>query len=247
MNSLHAMRVRGQNRIKAGFTIIELLVVISIIAMLIAILLPALQGARERGRAIVCANHLKQLGVAEQLYVNNNKDWLSPTHSTGALEGIWYYLLLRTFADDYGDSTRLLVCPSEGQPYPGPDAWHQPYWNPKDLYLLAYGRPDWLGFYDYLGGAQGWQLHFAYGFRRATQIARPNRCATVLDHHALSYKAAIQQVGFGSLLGQDPWAGVPGPAYRHIGGANVLMFDGHATTFNPDSPIALYTWDESFK
>ncbi|MCC6579488.1 MAG: prepilin-type N-terminal cleavage/methylation domain-containing protein [Phycisphaeraceae bacterium] len=245
MNTLQASLTRGQNRIKAGFTIIELLVVISIIALLIAILLPALQGARERGRAIVCANHLKQLGVAEQLYVNNNKDWICPTDSTGGLEGFWYCLLLKTFADDYGDPTRLLVCPTEGLPYPGPDAVINPYWGPADLYLVAYGRPDWLGYGAYGSWAAGWQLHPTYGFRRATKIARPNRCATVLDHHAVHYKAAIQQAGWGALLGGSP--GYGGPAWRHMGGSNVLMFDGHATTFNPDSPIAQYTWDESFK
>ncbi len=100
-------------RQKNGFTLIELLVVVAIIAVLVAMLLPALNSARESGRQIVCMSNLKQIGMAFIYYLEDSNGLLPPSY-VASTNQTWFWRLGNYWQ---GTGKHIFTCPSD--PYLG--------------------------------------------------------------------------------------------------------------------------------
>ena len=94
---------------RGGFTLIELLVVIAIIAILAALLLPALARAKEKGRQAACMSNARQIGLAMCMYAEDNGGWLPTTTHGGSTNASWIYQLSSQLAN----VDRIRLCPSD--------------------------------------------------------------------------------------------------------------------------------------
>ncbi|MDD5599343.1 MAG: prepilin-type N-terminal cleavage/methylation domain-containing protein [Victivallaceae bacterium] len=204
----------------SNFTLIELLVVIAIIAILAAMLLPALSKAQEKAKSINCTANLKQIGSAVSMYIGDYDGWLPHSGDTTIFIAsqwkTWQELLLKYFNKEvtlYNCTHGIFRCPAQ------PDL---KLYEPCTAY--GYEFDGSYGGYGWNFKNLGWKQN---DWVKLNQVSSPSKTIMVADTNDSTllgtHRPCYLYYGHnGGTLQTDI-------ANRHGGGGNYLWVDGHVS------------------
>ena len=202
---------------KGLFTLIELLMVISIIVMLFAILMPALRQSREKAKSIICASNLRQMNPAFCMYSSDFSDYFPP----GAADsGPVWPSIFNTFG--YLKAGSVYACPNDKKERFAGDKWAKRSYNGT-----YYVTPDTRG------GA--WKPASAPSSPiKSARIRKPSSTVLCYELTNSQYAANWQYVEYDAPA--CGWIDVDIPPYAHIRTRNYLYVDGHTIDKKCDNP-----------
>ena len=229
--------------IQEKFTLIELLVVIAIIAILAAILLPALNSARERGRMASCQSNIRQLGMANLLYAQGNDEYfifaadnIQKIYWCGKFKGSWGDVTNEGGLNEYlGNSEGVRACPSAI------------FVNPDEVGESSAGNYG-TGGYGYsqpIGFARGdWTVNLG---AKSSELSAPSQTIMFGDSGLISGGKYTENYSLEAPYGSpsyEPggWSPTPTMHFRHNGNTAICWADGHADFNGP----ATYGEDADF-
>ena len=216
------------------FTLIELLVVIAIIAILAAILLPALNQARERGRMANCQSNIRQLVMANLLYAESNADYfifaadsIQKIYWCGKYKGSFGDVTNEGGLNPYlGNSEGVRACPTAF--FVDPEEVGE--WSAGNYGTGGYGYSQPIGF---AGG--DWNVNMG---AKSSELTEPSRTIMFSDTALLSSGRITENYSLEAPYGSpsyEPGGWMPTPTmhFRHNGNTAVAWADGHADFNSP--------------
>jgi prepilin-type N-terminal cleavage/methylation domain-containing protein/prepilin-type processing-associated H-X9-DG protein len=191
------------------FTLIELLIVISIIAILASILLPALGRARDRAKSMICLNQQKQLKQSISFYENDYNAIYFLMYNAGWLKALW--------AHDYMRKLEIFYCPL------------QPLTKAFTPFNVTYFKTTY-GMMDVTSYGKAWfHLGTKGAFLDFKKIKQPS--TTLLGGDSYTLQGAYAGNQYYTINPTVTTSGLPHA--RHMGNFNFMFADGHVQLLNP--------------